>query len=202
MPNILTAAEAANVLRCETTDANMLQLLPLVDAYIWQATGRKWELDSTIRAEAKSAAQILMVRAHEDPGALAQPANSLSWGLSACLAQLEAIALDLETDGVPDEELELVVSMPEDGATGVAVNANIVLVFNHEMAAGATSKVSLKTAAGATVASSNTLDVTTKILTVNPTSDLTAGAGYQVVIEDAPDVYGMTLTETLTFETA
>lgn len=39
MANILTASEASAVLRCETTDADMLALLPLVDAYIRNATG-------------------------------------------------------------------------------------------------------------------------------------------------------------------
>ncbi len=94
MANILTAAEAATVLRCEATDPAMLALLDQVDAYINNATGRDWTLDHPIRPEAKSAARILLVRAHEDPGAMAQPAVALSWGLQACLVQLEVIALE------------------------------------------------------------------------------------------------------------
>lgn len=94
MANILTAAEAATVLRCEASDQAMLDLLPQVDAYINNATGRDWTLDYSIRPEAKSAARILLVRAHEDPGAMAQPADAMSWGLQACLTQLEAIALE------------------------------------------------------------------------------------------------------------
>lgn len=90
---ILTAAEAASILRCLTTDEQMLQLLPQVDAYIWNATGWNWTVDATIRPEAKAAARILLVRAHEDPGALAQTPAALSWGLSACLLQLETLAM-------------------------------------------------------------------------------------------------------------
>lgn len=93
MANILTASEAATVLRCETTDADMLALLPQVDSYIKNATGHDWAADNPVLPDAKSAARILLVRTHEDPGALAQPASALSWSLSACLVQLEAQAL-------------------------------------------------------------------------------------------------------------
>jgi hypothetical protein len=91
--NILTVTEAATVLRTEETDQNMLDLLPQVDGYIKNATGRDWAADSPVRPEAKAAARILLVRAHEDPGAMAQPAASTSWALTACLVQLEALAL-------------------------------------------------------------------------------------------------------------
>jgi hypothetical protein len=94
MANILTAAEAATVLRCDVTDQAMLDLLPQVDAYVNYATGRDWTLDHPIRPVAKSAARILLTRAHEDPGAMSQPANSISWGLQACMMQLQAIALE------------------------------------------------------------------------------------------------------------
>lgn len=93
MANILSAAEGAAVLRCETTDANMLAALPGVDAYIKNATGHDWAADASIRTEAKSAARMLLVRWHEDPGVLTATAESLSLGLRAALVQLEAIAL-------------------------------------------------------------------------------------------------------------
>lgn len=90
-PNILSAEEGAIVLRCEEDDDSMLLLLPAIDAYIEQATGRRWQDDDPVREEAKNAARILLVRAHEDPGAMSQPATALSWGLTACLVQLEAL---------------------------------------------------------------------------------------------------------------
>lgn len=89
---ILTAEEAAIVLRCEEDDPNMLVLLPAIDAYIEMATGRRWQDDDPVHELAKNAARILLVRAHEDPGAMAQPPVSLSWGLAATLTQLEALA--------------------------------------------------------------------------------------------------------------
>ncbi len=92
MANTLTATEAATVLRCETTDADMLALLPLVDTYLKNATGRDWAADSTIHPAAKSAARILLVRLHEDPGLVAS-GGALGFGLQALIAQLAALAL-------------------------------------------------------------------------------------------------------------
>ena len=94
MANILLAAEAATVLRTEVTDQNMLDLLPQVDAYIANATGRNWESDETIRPEAKSAARMLLVMWHENP-AMIGSTNVLHFGLTAVLVQLEALALEL-----------------------------------------------------------------------------------------------------------
>lgn len=101
MTNILTAAEAANVLRCAATDAVMLQLLPMVDKYIMRATGHDWASDSSILPEAKAAAQMLLVMWYENPAMIAGGVSSLSFGLSAALVQLEAIALQyVEFEGI------------------------------------------------------------------------------------------------------
>ncbi|MBP7212739.1 MAG: hypothetical protein KBA03_00760 [Anaerolineaceae bacterium] len=94
--SILTADEAATYVRCEPNDQKLLALLPQVDAYIERATGRDWGQDSEIDAGAKSAARMLIVRAYEDPGALTNQANGISFGLPAVLLQLEARAHDFE----------------------------------------------------------------------------------------------------------
>ena len=91
MANILTAQEAAAVLRCAVDDDNMLDLLPLVDAYLENASGRDWTGDTPIQSSAKAAARMLLVRLHEDPGNLA--AQPFGLGLAAALTQLEALAL-------------------------------------------------------------------------------------------------------------
>lgn len=96
MANILTAAEAAIVLRCEATDTNLLQVLPLVDSYLRNATGHDWAADTTIHATAKAAARILLVQWHENPGMMANGQASMEFGLTACLVQLGAIALDFK----------------------------------------------------------------------------------------------------------
>lgn len=89
---IITPAEAANTLRCETSDPYMLQLLAQVDDYIQAATGRAWQDDSPIAQRAKSAAQMLLVMWYETP-AMLQDDKIPPFGLSAVLTQLEAHAL-------------------------------------------------------------------------------------------------------------
>lgn len=196
--HILTAAEAAQVLRCDVTDPLMLALLPSVDTYIRIATGRDWTLDVPIYDEAKSAARILITLWHENP-AMTGYVGNLPAGLSACLCQLEAQALTLGTTGVPEEALTLAASMPADGQTDVALDASLVLVFSHQVAAGATAAVTLKDADGNAVATTNALDVTGKILTVNPNADLALGTRYTIVLAAVPDIYGQTLTSEIAF---
>jgi hypothetical protein len=198
MANILTTLEAANVLRTTETDETMLDLLPMVDKFIEMATGRDWTADTNIRPEAKAAARMLLVRWHEDPGGMGA-GETLGHGLRACLTQLEALAQMAEISGVPDEALALV-STNISGE--MAITASFILIFNHEMASGATSCVTLEDASLATVTTVNSLDVSGKILTINPSASLTAASAYTIVIEDAPDVYGQTIKKEIAFWTA
>lgn len=88
MPNILTAAEAANFIRSTSTDAIMLQYLPLVDAYLKNATGHNWAGDSTISDTAKLAAGMVLTYWYDNPTMIGQAPASVA----AALAQLEAEA--------------------------------------------------------------------------------------------------------------
>jgi hypothetical protein len=90
--NILTPQQAANALRVETTDARMLDLLPQVDLYIQNATGRNWTQDSAKNPVAISAATMLLVMWFDNPSMIGQE-GALSHGLTAALAQLEVDAL-------------------------------------------------------------------------------------------------------------
>ncbi|HAE59758.1 MAG TPA: hypothetical protein DCG54_09720 [Anaerolineae bacterium] len=92
MPTILTAAEAADVLRLEVNNPDMLNLLPLVDSYIQNASGRDWAADSSIHPTAKAAARILLVQWFENPGQFG-PGSTPPYGFQAVVGQLEAIAL-------------------------------------------------------------------------------------------------------------
>jgi predicted aspartyl protease len=94
MANILTAAQAANALRCEVTDPAMLDLMPQVDEYIKTATGRNWAADTTIDPVAIAAARMLLVMWYENP-AMVGSQTVLSYGLGNALTQLEAKALIL-----------------------------------------------------------------------------------------------------------
>lgn len=198
MTNILTAGEAAEVLRVEITDANMLRLLPLIDAYIKNASGRDWTLDNPAHPTAKSAARMLLVRWFEDPGQMAS-GNTLNFGLNAAMTQLKALALELAEGGVPNDWLVL---MRCNAYNGLDPAASLVLVFNHSLSDGAAAKVSLLDANGAAVTTTKTLDVSGKILTVNPAANLAAQTAYTLLIDNAADRYGQTLQYSLSFRTA
>jgi hypothetical protein len=89
MTNVLTAAQAANFIRTEATDAVMLQLLPLVDQYLISATGHDWTTDTPIYPTAITAAGMLITYWYDNPGMVGQaPAT-----VRGTLMQLEAEAL-------------------------------------------------------------------------------------------------------------
>ena len=203
MANILTETEAAAVLRVEEDDALMIDMLSQVDAYIEYATGRDWTADDPVRAEAKAAARMLLVKWYEDPGAMGVAfGGALGFGLGAALMQLEALALELEDVGTPVEALAIRTSMPVDGAYDISRQANLVVIFNHKMASVAPSSASLADLAGNAVATTNSLDATGKILTVSPNSALSVSTNYVLSLTAIADVYGLTLTDTIRFKTA
>ncbi len=92
MTNILTAAEAASAIRTDATDADLLALLPLVDAFVNRATGRDWTQDGTINPLAKNAARMLIVQWYDNPAQMGD-GNALAFGLKNTLMQLESEAL-------------------------------------------------------------------------------------------------------------
>lgn len=99
MTNILTADEASRVVMVDSTDERLADVLPQVDSYIQQATGRDWTQDSTIRPEAKAAARLQLALTY-DLGAM-QPSqiNILKSGLVCALNQLESMAVGLQAIG-------------------------------------------------------------------------------------------------------
>jgi len=97
MTNILTAQQAANACRCDMTDPDMLDLLPMVDSYIQKATGRDWTKDTPIEPVAIAAARILLVMWHEDPAMMAIRNAPLQFGMTSLLVTLESIALKTKT---------------------------------------------------------------------------------------------------------
>jgi hypothetical protein len=106
--SILTVEEAANVLRCDEDDPNLLALLPLVDSYLKQATGRDWTEDDPIYPEAKSPARMLLVQWMENPGMMAAASSgqaTLSAGLLATIFQLKMLALELAELEEEDESI-------------------------------------------------------------------------------------------------
>lgn len=189
------------MLRCEANDADMLALLPLVDAFIQQATGRAWQGDNPVRSEAKAAARMLLVMWHENP-AMTGSTNVLNFGLTAALVQLEALALQLETAGIPEKTLNLTASMPADGQEFVSVNIAPVLIFNNPMDDDAGTHIILKDDADNILTTNNILDATKRILTITPGESLNADTDYFIVLSAIADCFGQTLTKKISFRTA
>ena len=89
-------------------------------------------------------------------------------------------------------------SSPADEATGVAVGADIVLTFSNALAGNRENGITLVNAdTYAPVAVARTLNAARKIVTLNPTSNLSAATDYVVIIHDVVDVHGQALADTV-----
>ena len=101
---------------------------------------------------------------------------------------------------VAPSALALSSSVPTDAATGVSVSANQTLTFNNALPS--TAGITLvKASDGTVVASAKSLDATSKIVTINPTSNLDAATAYLIVYA-VEDIYGQTLEGAVNFTTA
>jgi len=96
----------------------------------------------------------------------------------------------LFTEAAPDA-IALSSIVPADDATGVAIDANIVLTFNNAIASEA---VTVTSESGAIVAVTKSWDATSKILTLNPNSNLSGSTVYIVAIAGVVDIYTQALT--------
>lgn len=98
--------------------------------------------------------------------------------------------------------LSLSSSVPTDGATGISVSANQTLTFNNALVNDAVYQAVLLLASDASViAGAITLDATKKILTINPTSSLSASTAY-IIAYNVTDIYGQHLSGAINFTTA
>lgn len=89
--------------------------------------------------------------------------------------------------------------VPASDATGVLATANVVLTFSNKIASH--SVVLVDDVTDAIVPSAITFDATGKIMTINPTSNMTAGDKHAVTIFSVTDIYGQTLTNSLSYFT-
>ena len=89
---------------------------------------------------------------------------------------------------------------PADEKTAVLVSDNIVLTFNNKVN---TENIIVTSSTGALISAVKTFDTTGKILTINPTVDLSAATMYLVNIIGVVDIYNQTLaTSVVNFTTA
>ena len=86
--------------------------------------------------------------------------------------------------------LALSTTSPADAATAVAVGSNIVLTFNNKIAE---ESIVVTSNAGVIVPFSKTWDAAGKVLTIDPTANLSAATTYLVTVSGVADVYNQTL---------
>lgn len=103
-----------------------------------------------------------------------------------------------DTIGAPTA-LALSSIVPAAAATGVLASANVVLTFNNAIDTHSVKLVDDVT--DSIVPAAYTFDSTYKILTINPTSNMTAGDKHAVAIFSVKDVYGQSLTDSLSYFT-
>ena len=85
-------------------------------------------------------------------------------------------------------------SDPADEETAVLVSDNIVLTFNNKIVQ---ENIFVTSSVGAIIPVTKTLDVTGKILTINPNADLSAATMYLVNIVGVVDIYNQTLASSV-----
>ncbi|MBI5933256.1 MAG: Ig-like domain-containing protein [Chloroflexi bacterium] len=86
---------------------------------------------------------------------------------------------------------------PVDGASSVAVSANITLTFSNALAANAEDGIILTTAAGVVKACARTINAARTLVTLDPTTNMAATTTYLVIVPGVTDVYGQTLADTV-----
>jgi phi13 family phage major tail protein len=105
-------------------------------------------------------------------------------------------AVQIPVAGTPDAFS--VSSSPADGAIDVLVEANIVLTFSNALAGGREAGIVLVNAdTQAPVAVARTINDARKIVTLNPSSDLSATTDYLIVVHDVVDIHGQALANTV-----
>jgi len=96
--------------------------------------------------------------------------------------------------------LSLSSSTPAEGSSTLAVSANLVLVFSNVLAEGAENHVLLLDSLNEVVACAKSISTDRKTITLNPNSNLSAGAAYTIAAA-VTDIYGQTLDVSVEFST-
>ena len=104
-------------------------------------------------------------------------------------------------EAVAPDALALSSSVPVDDATDIAVASNLTLTFNNALVDAAIYNVTLLDDSGDPVACSKSLNTAKKVMTIDPTSNLTNNTEYTIVIGGVTDVFGQTLTTSVSFTT-
>jgi phi13 family phage major tail protein len=86
---------------------------------------------------------------------------------------------------------------PEDGATGVAVTANVTLTFSNALAGGAENGILLTKDDGTVKACAKTINAARTVVTLDPSTNMSALTDYLVSLAGVTDIYGQELGDTV-----
>jgi phi13 family phage major tail protein len=87
---------------------------------------------------------------------------------------------------------------PADAATGVAANVSPTLTFSNPLAANQENGIVLiRVSTGAPIALARTINAARTVVTLNPDSDLIAGAQYLISVPNPMSIYGQSLGNTV-----
>jgi phi13 family phage major tail protein len=94
--------------------------------------------------------------------------------------------------------------VPADNASGISVSANQTLTFSNPMNGNVLNGIALiKGSDDSPVAASITINAARTVVTIDPTSNLTAATEYYISVVNATDIYGQVLANTVvSFTTA
>lgn len=102
-------------------------------------------------------------------------------------------SVPIPTIATPDV-LTLSSSNPANNATGVILTVKPALTFNNAIT-GYLSTVLLNESDNSLVANTLSLDITGKILTITPSTNLVTGKTYDIILTGVTDLYGQVLTQ-------
>jgi|GEM_PF-1518832 hypothetical protein len=108
----------------------------------------------------------------------------------------QALATQIQDLNIPNTYEALACTpIPANEATDIAVGTDITLTFNNAIDHG--NAILVKTSDDTIIAATKTFDGTKKILTINPTADLSASTEYAIIITNMTDAFGQTLADTV-----
>jgi phi13 family phage major tail protein len=87
--------------------------------------------------------------------------------------------------------------VPADNATGISVSGDITLTFSNQLVTGTNGVVLMKQTDRSLPPATYSINAALKVITIHPTSNLSATTVYYISIADVTDVFGQKLTDTV-----
>ncbi|HAE59763.1 MAG TPA: hypothetical protein DCG54_09745 [Anaerolineae bacterium] len=163
----------------------------------------------TVGEKAEGKPLELMYSAQKTIYKFTQP-NSITDGVKRIIGDQDTTGFDpsgwfsaVQTPQTVAPDALSVTFSPANNATGVVVSANVVLTFNNRIRTGDDGILVAKADGTAVVAGSYSWDTAGKVLTIDPTSNLSASTLYLIMLSGVTDIYGQVLANTVSkFTTA